>query len=96
MEMISSSELTMIMNNKMINDMNTRTITIGSQVRFRGAWGRNPQKVATVLSIERTASPSDKYGVSVDSVDVDDTYILDLSDGHWCYSRQVDGVVETP
>ena len=94
--MISSSGLTMTMNNKMINKMNTRTITVGSRVRFRGAWGRDPQKIATVLSIERTASPSDKYGVSVDSVDVDDTYILDLSDGHWCYSRQVDGVVETP
>lgn len=73
--------------------MKTRTITVGSQVRFRGAWGRNPQKVATVLSIERTHSPSDKYGERVDSVDVDDTYVLDLSDGHWCYSHQVDGVL---
>ena len=73
--------------------MNTRTITVGSQVRFRGAWGRNPQKVATVRSIERTDSPSDKYGERVDSVDVDDTYVLDLSDGHWCYSHQVDRVL---
>lgn len=73
--------------------MKTRTITVGARVQFRGAWGRAPQKTATVLGIERTSSPSDKYGKSVESVDVDDTYILDLSDGHWCYSHQVDGVL---
>ena len=92
--MISSSGLTMIMNNKMINDMKTRTITIGSQVLYRGSWGRDAQTVAEVIAIEQTQGPNDKYGDEVDAVTLDDHYVLTLNNGHWCYSYQVDGLVQ--
>ena len=76
--------------------MKTRTITIGSQVLYRGGWGRDPQKIAQVIAIEQTQGPNEKYGDEVDAVSLDDHYVLTLNNGHWCYSHQVDGLVQLP
>jgi len=73
---------------------NTRIIRKGSQVLYRGSWGRDPQKIAEVIAIEQTQGPNEKYGDEVDAVTLDDHYVLTLNNGHWCYSYQVDGLVQ--
>ena len=89
------------MNNKTINKMktsifNTRIIRKGSQVLYRGSWGRDPQTIAEVIAIEITDGPNEKYGDEVDAVSLDSNYILTLNNGHWCYSYQVDGLIQLP
>lgn len=74
----------------------TRIIRKGSQVIYRGGWGRDPQKIAQVIAIEQTNAPNEKYGDEVASVHLDDHYVLTLNNGHWCYSYQVDGLVQLP
>lgn len=77
--------------------MNTsRIIRKGSQVVYRGGFGKDPQKIAVVIAIEATQSPNEKYGDEVDAVHLDSNYVLTLNNGHWCYSHQVDGLVQIP
>jgi len=75
---------------------NTRLIKRGSQVLYRGGFGRDPQTIASVTGIEITEFPREKYGDEVDAVTLDANYVLTLNNGHWCYSDQVDGVVVIP
>ena len=84
---------------KTINEMktsifNTRIIRKGSQVLYRGSWGRDGQRIAEVIAIEQTQGPNEKYGDEVDAVTLDDHYVLTLNNGHWCYSYQVDVIVQ--
>jgi len=72
---------------------NERLIRVGTRVVYRGGFGRDPQKTASVEAIERTYHPGEKYGQEVDEVSMHDNYVLTLDDGHWCYSHQVDGVL---
>lgn len=72
---------------------NERLIRVGTRIVYRGGFGRNPQKTASVTAIERTYQPGEKYGQEVDEVSMHDHYVLNLDDGHWCYSHQVDGVL---
>ena len=75
---------------------NTRIIRKGSQVLYRGSWGRDGQRIAQVIAIEQTDGPNEKYGDEVDEVSLDANYVLTLNNGHWCYSYQVDGLVQLP
>ena len=75
---------------------NTRLIKRGSQVLYRGGFGRDSQTIASVTGIEITEFPREKYGDEVDAVALDANYVLTLNNGHWCYSDQVDGVVVIP
>lgn len=76
--------------------INQKIIQEGTKVLYRGGFGRDPQRVAIVTGIERTKFPREKYGDEVDSVTLDENYVLNLDNGHWCYSDQVDGVVANP
>ena len=75
---------------------NTRLIKRGSQVIYRGGFGRDPQRIASVTGIEVTENVRQKYGDEVDAVTLDANYVLTLNNGHWCYSDQVDGVIVIP
>ena len=75
---------------------NTRLIKRGSQVVYRGGFGRDSQTIAVVTGIEVTEDVRQKYGDEVDTVALDANYVLTLNNGHWCYSDQVDGVVVIP
>ena len=75
---------------------NTRIIRKGSKVLYRGSWGRDAQTIAEVIAIEQTQGPNEKYGDEVDAVTLADTYVLTLNNGHWCYSYQVDCLVQLP
>tara|TARA_R100001198_G_C5219533_1_gene202161 strand:+ start:176 stop:430 length:255 start_codon:yes stop_codon:yes gene_type:complete len=72
--------------------MMARRIEIGSQVVIR-EWG-NKQRIEVVCGIERTTHPLEKYGVTVDSVDLDEYYILTMTSGKWRYSTQVLAMVK--
>ena len=76
--------------------MNKRIIRKGTQVVYRGGFGADAPKIAVVTGVERTEYPREKYGDEVESVHLDDHYVLTLNNGHWCYSDQVDGVVVIP
>lgn len=69
-----------------------RRIKIGSQVVIRD-WG-NKQRIEVVCGIEQTDHPNEKYGVEVDSVDLNDNYVLTMTSGHWRYSTQVLAMVK--
>ena len=74
--------------------MSERLIKIGDQIRYRGGWGNDPEKVARVTALDVTDQPNEKYGESVEEVSVDlvrnDVVLFCLDDGHWCYSSQID------
>ena len=75
---------------------NQRIVRLGTKVLYRGGFGSHPQKVAIVTGIERTKFPREKYGDEVESVRLDEQFVLNLNNGTWCYSDQVDGVVPNP
>jgi hypothetical protein len=49
---------------------------------------------ATVKGMALTEEPREKYGESVDEVDLysvrENCVVFDLDNGHWCYSEQID------
>ena len=51
---------------------NTRIIRKGSKVIYRGSWGRDGQRIATVIAIEKTQGPNEKYGEEVDAGTLED------------------------
>ena len=67
-------------------------IKIGSQVLILD-WGKK-QRIEVVCGIERTDYPKQKYGVEVESVVLDDNYVLTMTNGHWRYSTQVLAMVK--
>jgi hypothetical protein len=70
------------------------TIKIGDTINYRGCFGSDRPKQAIVEHMEVTAQRRSKYGESVKEVSVDmvkeNRVLFSLSDGHWCYSDQVD------
>ena len=78
---------------------NYDTIEVGDVILYRPAWGDNPPRMAEVAGMSLVPNVGDKEGgVSVDKVErwqvEAQRVIFDLSNGHWCYSSQVDGVAE--
>ena len=71
---------------------NKNIIKIGSKVMYRGSFGIGfPEKV-TIESIDMCEKEGDKYGDAVESIDWDmkNYGCFTLSNGHWCYGRQID------
>jgi hypothetical protein len=77
----------------MIEIMNN-TIKIGDTITYRGCFGSDLPKQAIVEHMEVTPQRRSKYGESVREVGVDmvkdNRVLFSMSDGHWCYSDQVD------
>jgi hypothetical protein len=69
-------------------------IKVGDTVQWRGAWGSSSPQKATIESIEVTRRPREKYGNSVNEVDEElvrmNRVVFNLTNGHWCYSSQID------
>lgn len=69
-------------------------IKVGDLVWWRGVWGTDAPKKATVKSIELTRSRKEKEGVPVNEVDSDNqTFLVDLDNGKWAYGWQVYPVI---
>jgi len=67
-------------------------LKIGDKVWWRGGFGSDPRKVATVEEIEVTGG--DKYGEQVDEVDWAEVYdrnvVVSFSDhNNWAYASQI-------
>jgi hypothetical protein len=73
-------------------------LKIGTKVNWRGAWGKQPAKEATVTGI--TIGCVGKVGHNVPNVHWelvnDRSVIVDLDNGHWAYGNQISKVNETP
>ena len=68
------------------------TLKIGDKVWWRGGFGGDSAKIATIEEIEITGGY--KYGDQVDEVDWDEVYdrnvVVSFSDNdHWAYAEQI-------
>ena len=71
---------------------NKNIIKIGSKVIYRGNFGMGCPEKVTIESIDMCEKEGDKYGDAVESIDWDmkNYGCFTLSNGHWCYGRQID------
>lgn len=71
---------------------NKNIIKIGSKVMYRGLFGMGCPEKVTIESIDMCEKEGDKYGDAVESIDWDmkNYGCFTLSNGHWCYGRQID------
>ena len=72
-------------------------LKVGDKVWWRGGFGSEPKKLATVEEIEITRGY--KYGDQVDEVDWDEVYdrnvVVSFSDNnHWAYASQITRYVQ--
>ena len=68
-------------------------LSIGDKVMWRGGFGSDAPKVATVTGLELTRDPRTKYGIPANSVTwkrvEENRVLITLDNGHWCYGAQV-------
>ena len=66
-------------------------LKIGDKVNWRGSWGKQPAKEATVRGIE--IGCVGKVGHNVPNVHwelvKDESVMVDLDNGHWAYGYQI-------
>jgi len=77
-----------------INAYKSKThLTIGDTIRYRPAFGRGEPVTGTIASMELSPRPREKYGVSVDRINIeavrDNLVVFAFEEGRWCYSEQV-------
>ena len=73
--------------------MANKKLKIGDKVMWRGTWGRDMAKEATISGIEIGCGDT-KNGREVSSVSWDTIkkggVVVDLDNGHWAYGHQLD------
>ena len=66
-------------------------LRIGDKVLWRGGFGQDQPKLATVIAIEKDCVA--KSGTKVNSIPWDEVntrgVIVDLDNSHWCYGTSV-------
>jgi hypothetical protein len=69
-------------------------IKVGDRVNWRGGFGADTPKIATITGMDITEQPREKYGESVEEVDIDlirqNRVLFSLDNGHWAYSDQIE------
>ena len=69
----------------------SNTLKIGDQVSWRGGFGGDNARIATVIGIEVTNG--EKYGDDVEEVLWEEVYgrnvVIDLDNSHWAYADQI-------
>jgi hypothetical protein len=74
--------------------MGEQMLRVGDRVRWRGAWGSQPARLAVVTSIDETDRPHEKYGREVQELPWArvraDYCTVGLNNGHWAYGSQLD------
>ena len=72
-------------------------LKIGDKVMWRGAWGAEPAKEATVTNMQLCAVGS-KYGKDIKSADWETVrngkIVVSLDNGHWAYGTQLSPIKE--
>lgn len=73
-----------------------RKLVIGDTVLWRGSWGRDNPKFATIESIDINCVKG--YGIATNSVGwdkmVDKTVVVSLTNGKWAYGHQISKAFE--
>lgn len=64
-------------------------LKVGDKVSWRGCFGGDEPKEATVLTIEKTERYREKYGKPVDECLWSDYFVVTLDNRHWAYSDQL-------
>lgn len=71
------------------------TLNIGDKVMWRGGFGREAPKEATIEGIDIVAV-GEKYGEAVDSIDWSlvrqNRAVVTLDNGHWAYGDQIEQI----
>ena len=69
------------------------TVKIGDKVRWRGAFGSDPERIVTVVGLEVTDDPREKYGQEVEEASWAlvrrNRVVFSLDTGNWAYSDQI-------
>lgn len=65
-----------------------KLLKVGDQVYHRMLSG-DYKGVVTVDRIERLGREDRKYGTEVDEVFWTESFVVDLSNGHWAYNNQI-------
>ena len=71
-------------------------VAIGDKVMWRGGFGNDDPKVATVIALSTTRQPHEKYGRDVKQASWDmvreDRVVFTLDNGHWAYGTQIEPI----
>ena len=70
------------------------TLKVGDEVMWRGSFGSDAPKKATVKCIEVMECEGDKYGDEVQSVEMvngrwESPIVVSLTNGHWARGKQI-------
>ena len=73
--------------------MNEQMLCVGDLVMWRGGFGKDEAKCATVTGLELTRDQRTKYGTPTQSCTwervEENRVLITLDNGHWCYGSQV-------
>ena len=74
-----------------LNNITMAKISVGDKVMWRGGFGTQPPKEATITGIELCGYAGAKYGEPRSSVDwsQQDRIVVDLDNGHWARGSQL-------
>ena len=77
---------------------NKNIIKIGTKVKWSGSWNTDPEQEVIVEGISKCEFEGDKNGTPIDEIPFDekDNCIFDLDNRHWCYGKQIHGVIDQP
>ena len=77
---------------------NKNIIKIGTKVKWSGSWNTDPEQEVIVEGISKCEFEGDKNGIPIDEIPFDekDNCIFDLDNRHWCYGKQIHGVIDQP
>ena len=66
-------------------------LSVGDKVMWKGGFGSQPPKEATITGIELCSYSGAKYGTSVSSAEWSqkDRIVVDLDNGHWARGSQL-------
>jgi hypothetical protein len=66
-------------------------LKVNDRVLWRGAWGTEPEQIATVVAME--VNCVEKYGIESQEVEWrecrDRSVVVSLDNGHWAYGNQL-------
>ncbi len=76
--------------------MNGKLIKIGTEILWRGTWGRDEARLVSITEISLCENEGDKYGIPMQEVWVKDKdrCCFTLSNNHWAYGDQLDVIEE--
>lgn len=78
--------------------VNKNIIKVGTKVTWSGSWNTDTEQEVIVESISKCKFDGDKDGTPIDEIPFEekDNCIFDLGNNHWCYGKQIHGIIDQP